>query len=501
MQSAALTPKWEFSTTRSEAVHAPGAACAHSFGVSPHYCTYVHAPEVIATLRPANTPDEQLVVSYLAACGLWWHLQERELAAVERSLDAALPLSVEQDLLARQRLDRCIMLAQTMQEASALLQRHIVAPAPYIAVGFRVVGALATIQTARDQTAVTRRLHAHLRPVGAGSPALRSRMLDFVALAGQVRLAVLRLLASLHDLARPPVSLDTLLPEALLSWSAMTLERHHPQAVRDPDMTDPLVFIVAHQLFEVWFPATIRALEEATSYLTKVPPEPLAALPLVERAADLVRLWHRMIHLPQTMSAPDYIAFRAQLEGGSGAESEQFRQVEIRAGLRSVDYWQRLDRLQLLTPYLSALWQQPSLNEAILALLMRRGVLTPDAPEQQAQQLAAILLPTAVAHPHADVAMLCRAALMLDEQLALWRQHHRQMVRAMIGSKPSIGIGEVVNQELVSADPQAQVVGGLPYLETTTSYQLFPLLHQALDALQENWQAVASTTRKAEIAC
>jgi tryptophan 2,3-dioxygenase len=491
MLQAHLAPVGEHITP--SVLQGGSARCQHVFADNgkPHYCSYIHAPEVVATLHPSKTTDEHLVVSYLAACVLWWHLQVRELAVVERMLDREHTLDLAQEQVVCKRLDRCIALAETMQQASALVTRYLITAAPQIAVPFRIEGTLLRHPLIQALATITTRVQAQVQPVRA-LPEVRRRVFEYVALNDHCRQVVLRLQGILHTSARPAMPLERLLPVELLAWSAQTLERHHPQTLTDPGDTDPLVFIVAHQLFEVWFPAMISALEAATGYLTQASPDVLAALPLVHRAGDLVKLWQRMIHLPQTMSAPDYIAFRAQLEGGSGAESEQFRIVELQAGLRSSAYRQSLEEMQLVTPRLEALWSKPSLNDALLYLLVNRTVITPEASEaQQAQELAAILLTTDADHPHVDLAALCRAAFYLDDQLWLWRQHHLAMVKAMIGSKPSMGVGEVVNHDLLTATQEACPVGGIPYLEYTTTSRLFPVIYAALNYLSEDWQAVA----------
>src|SRR5579871_4618285 len=120
------------------------AGCQHGFAGNgrPHYCSYIQVPGVLATLYPASTPDEHVVVAYLGACTLWWHLQARELAAVKRLLDAGKPLTLSQEQVVCKRLDRCLALAETMQEASALVTRYLITAAPQIVVGFRVDGLL-----------------------------------------------------------------------------------------------------------------------------------------------------------------------------------------------------------------------------------------------------------------------------------------------------------------------------------------------------------------------
>lgn len=470
--------------------------CQHSFaGSGPHYCSYIQPQSLLANLYPAQTADEQLVISFLAACVLWWHLQHRDLAAVDQMLAAGQPFALEQTLLAQQRLERCIQLAQTMEAASTLVTRAILAQAQ---IGFRVQSDIRSHPLVSDLALLTAHLqHRAQRLPGEGATAtLRSRLREYEETSQRVRLSVLRLCAHLNDPARPVLSLDRLLPLNLLAWAEDTLRRHHPETLIDAGKTHPLVFIVAHQLFEVWFPATTSALAAASQCLIQEPPQVLAAAALIRRAADMVHLWQRMIHLPQSMSAADYIAFRAELRGGSGTESIQFREVELLAGLRHARYRQSLEQMSLMTPDLERRWHSTSLNDAILSVLVARGVFLPEMPPaHQAEQLAAIWLPTAMTNPQADVAALCQAALDLDEQFWLWRQHHIAMVKAMIGGKPSIGAGGVQNHELLMHDQEAQPVGGLPYLHQTTSYRLFPVISQALEYLQENWQAVATATR------
>lgn len=167
------------------------------------------------------------------------------------------------------------------------------------------------------------------------------------------------------------------------------------------------------------------ALTAATTKLRQDPPAVLDALGLVHRAEGLVRVWRRLSQPCQTPS------------GGNEDERE-------------------------------ACWQQAlDFSAALVHLLVARGILTLDAPPAfQAQQVASILLAHGAEHPQADVAALCRAALMLDDQLLLWRQHALASVRNFTDR-------ENANHDL-----------------------LFPLLHEALEVLAaeprlvigENWE-------------
>jgi D-alanine-D-alanine ligase len=422
------------------------AVCQHRFAGQPHYCTYIHPDKLVAALYPARNADEQLVISFLADCGLWWHLQANELAVVARALTSGQPLAVAQEQVVLQRLERCIALGQIMGKASALVRRYLIIPAPHVQVGFHIQGELRAIPLLRDLDALTARLQASPAFLADGSlPALTHRLREYVVLANDGRRGVEHLLATFQDHSLPGVALASLLPEEVLAWSSVALQRHHPQALADPSVTRPRLFIGAHEQFEVFFPATICALEEAITRLIPDAPQVMQAASLIQRAADSVALWQDMIHVPQTMTAADYIGVREQLGHGSGAESLQLRWIEILAGLRHRSYRKRLRKMQLWTPRLEVLWQALSLNEAILQVLAARGMLSLEArPSAQAAQIAAILRPVGTDHPHADLAALCQAALNLDGAGHDWRQAQH---RCWGGAKPPTLVAWTASQD------------------------------------------------------
>jgi tryptophan 2,3-dioxygenase len=112
----------------------------------------------------------------------------------------------------------------------------------------------------------------------------------------------------------------------------------------------------------------------------------------------------------------------------------------------------------MLTERLAAAWEQPSLHDAFLDLLKRRGVRLVDiyAPLDRSR--------------HQDLFMLAETLIEYDELFSLWRLHHRAMVERAL-SVETKGTGHTT---------------GVRYLDRTLAYpHFFPELWDARATL---WQ-------------
>jgi len=94
---------------------------------------------------------------------------------------------------------------------------------------------------------------------------------------------------------------------------------------------DEMLFIVAHQIFELGFKLLIHEFEEARRALDA--DEVRLALKASERARVGMGIFVHQVDLLETMSALDFLAFRDSLEGASGFQSAQFRELELLLGL------------------------------------------------------------------------------------------------------------------------------------------------------------------------
>jgi tryptophan 2,3-dioxygenase len=103
---------------------------------------------------------------------------------------------------------------------------------------------------------------------------------------------------------------------------------------------DEMLFIIVHQTYELWFKQILHELHACCEVLQ----QPSAADDngpamnvVVHRLKRIVEIWKLLNHqvdVLETMTPLDFLDFRSSLEGASGFQSTQFRQIEATLGLR-----------------------------------------------------------------------------------------------------------------------------------------------------------------------
>jgi tryptophan 2,3-dioxygenase len=103
---------------------------------------------------------------------------------------------------------------------------------------------------------------------------------------------------------------------------------------------DEMLFIVVHQVYELWFKQILFELDRIEKLFSGdwVDDRDVAvATHGLARVGELLRLGVRQIDLLETMTPLDFLDFRDLLYPASGFQSAQFREVEVRLGLRRED--------------------------------------------------------------------------------------------------------------------------------------------------------------------
>lgn len=99
---------------------------------------------------------------------------------------------------------------------------------------------------------------------------------------------------------------------------------------------DEAVFIVVHQIYELWFKLVLRELT-ATREVFRKNPVPDAALAAATRSLKrVVTIFEQAVahfRVMETLTTRDYLAFRDRLIPASGFQSAQMREIEILLGL------------------------------------------------------------------------------------------------------------------------------------------------------------------------
>jgi tryptophan 2,3-dioxygenase len=210
------------------------------------------------------------------------------------------------------------------------------------------------------------------------------------------------------------------------------------------DEHDELLFIVAHQVYELWFKVVLFELEAARDRIDS--DDIFFALHYLKRVHVIERLLVQQIEVLETMSPQDFLAFRSQLAPASGFQSVQFREIEFLSGLKEPRYLARLEATPEETARLRRRLDEPSLVDALHQLLERRGSPT-------------LLEVFRDRERHRDLFDLCEALLDHDEAFAHWRARHVLMVERQIGGKTGTGGSS-----------------GAEYLRTTLDKRFYPEL-------------------------
>ena len=190
------------------------------------------------------------------------------------------------------------------------------------------------------------------------------------------------------------------------------------------DEHDELLFIVAHQVYELWFRVVLHELEAVRSDMDG--DDIFTACHQLRRVSVIEKLLVEQIGVLETMSPQDFLAFRHKLAPASGFQSVQFREIEFLSGSKNAAYLERLEVTREERGRLERRLAEPSLADALKALINRRG-----SPS---------LLQIFRDREHfADLFSLCEALLDHDETFAEWRARHVLMVERQIGSKPGTG--------------------------------------------------------------
>lgn len=190
------------------------------------------------------------------------------------------------------------------------------------------------------------------------------------------------------------------------------------------DEHDELLFIVAHQVYELWFRVVLHELEAVRSSIDA--DDLFTACHRLRRVAVIEKLLVEQIGVLETMSPQDFLAFRYKLSPASGFQSVQFREIEFISGLKNPGYLARLEVSPEEKGRLERRLAEPSLADALKALVERQG----------SPSLVQIYKDRA---RFGDLFSLCEALLDHDETFAEWRMRHVLMVERQIGSKPGTG--------------------------------------------------------------
>ncbi|MEW6320948.1 MAG: tryptophan 2,3-dioxygenase family protein [Acidobacteriota bacterium] len=224
---------------------------------------------------------------------------------------------------------------------------------------------------------------------------------------------------------------------------------------------DELLFIVIHQVYELWFKQILHELDRAAVLLAADDAD--GAQHTLERILTILKVLVAQLDILETMTPLEFLSFRARLEEASGFQSDQFRQLEFVLGRKSTAAIHRFPVGSRARAALETRYARPTLWDAFLQYLAREGhpvpaaqlARDPSAPIAPSPELQRVLV--AVYRTDSRTRGVCERLVDLDEGLQEWRYRHVKMVERTIGTKPGTGGS-----------------AGAAYLRTTLMQPLFP---------------------------
>jgi tryptophan 2,3-dioxygenase len=227
------------------------------------------------------------------------------------------------------------------------------------------------------------------------------------------------------------------------------------------DEHDEMLFIVIHQVYELWFKEMLHELDYLKGLLERR--DDMRAQHTLKRVLTILKVVVAQIDVLETMTPLEFLTFRERLESGSGFQSYQFRELEFLLGMRHQAALSRYPEGSPARARLEKRLAEPSLWDAFLHYLVAKGHTVPasvlsrdrSGVVESAPELHPLLIHVYKNDP--TVRALCERLVDLDEGFQEWRYRHVKMVERTIGTRRGTG-GSI----------------GAAYLKTTLDRPFYP---------------------------
>jgi tryptophan 2,3-dioxygenase len=229
---------------------------------------------------------------------------------------------------------------------------------------------------------------------------------------------------------------------------------------------DEMLFIIQHQVSELWLRLAIYELDAARDLIAKNQVRP--AFKMLSRVARIFEQLNNAWDVLRTMTPSEYTEFRSDLGQSSGFQSHQYRLVEYIVGNRNhtllKPHAHRPDLHQSLIDELA----KPSLYDTVLRHLSAQGFTIPQvvldrdisqklAPNPEIEAIWKQIY--SAPQTYWQAYELAEKLVDLEDYFRRWRFNHVTTVERIIGNKSGTG-----------------GTGGVSYLQKMLKVELFPEL-------------------------
>ena len=222
------------------------------------------------------------------------------------------------------------------------------------------------------------------------------------------------------------------------------LDAQHP--LSDPPHHDEMLFIIQHQVTELWMKLIIHELEAAIELMRRdvLPP----AVKNIARVKHVQNQIYNQWMVLDTLTPSEYAQFRHVFGKASGFQSPQYRLLEFLLGNKNRSYLPVYAQQSGWHSRLVAALDAPSLFEEFLRYLARQGFDVPDevidrdfSERREPHPGVVRVLKEIYERPEDEWSNYeaCEALLDVANNFHFWRFHHMKTVERIIGHKRGTG--------------------------------------------------------------
>src|SRR3954464_3844780 len=149
------------------------------------------------------------------------------------------------------------------------------------------------------------------------------------------------------------------------------------QRPRSDGEHDEMLFIIIHQVYELWFKELLHEFDHVMRLLEA--DESHRAQHTLNRILTILKVMVAQLDILETMTPLEFLSFRERLDAASGFQSDQFRQIEFVLGMKSQPVMRRFADGSRARAALERRYAAPTIWDAFLRYLSREHYDVPGA--------------------------------------------------------------------------------------------------------------------------
>ena len=214
----------------------------------------------------------------------------------------------------------------------------------------------------------------------------------------------------------------------------------------EPMHHDEMLFIVQHQVSELWMKLVIHELRAAIAHLRADEVAPTQKI--LARVKQVQRQLFEQWGVLETLTPNEYLEFRHVLGPASGFQSLQYRLIEFLLGNKNAGMVAVFGHDPVAKAELQDTLESPSLYDEFLRWLGRHGHAVPADRLERDWSVAAArderLVPVFQRiyediESHWEAYAMCEQLLDIEQSFQLWRYRHLKTVERIIGFRRGTG--------------------------------------------------------------